>query len=343
MPDTLWTIVLAGGEGRRLAGITAGVPKQFWRPPGAPSLLRQTIDRFAPLAPRRRTVVIVNSAHRAHVAASDLHDAIPELVQQPMDRGTATGVLRALLPVLVRDADAIVVITPSDHGVVDESAFRAGIQRAAREARTRDAVVLFGAEPDRAHTDYGWISLGRRAAQGALRLVTSFVEKPSAETATRLFASGAVCNTMVIVARARTLWRLYSERLPSLARTFVGALRLDPAEHETFLAGAYARLTSHDFSRELLTGAEGLSAVVWPAKVGWSDLGTPDRLREWHRRRVCHPPAARRVSPAAEYQRLDLTAALRELADAEHVAVNRLARGAAPAVLSCHFGCSLSA
>src|SRR5690606_23822021 len=55
---TPWTVVLAAGAGRRLASVTGGVPKQFWRAAGGRSLLRQTLDRFAPLAPTSRTVVV---------------------------------------------------------------------------------------------------------------------------------------------------------------------------------------------------------------------------------------------------------------------------------------------
>jgi hypothetical protein len=32
------------------------------------------------------------------------------------------------------------------------------------------------------------------------------------------------------------------------------------------------------------TPARDLSTYVWPASVGWSDLGTPERLRNWQTR-----------------------------------------------------------
>jgi hypothetical protein len=36
-----------------------------------------------------------------------------------------------------------------------------------------------------------------------------------------------------------------------------------------------------DFSRDILAPARDLAVVRWPAKVGWTDLGTPARLTEW--------------------------------------------------------------
>ena len=278
-----WTVVLAAGAGRRLAPVTGGVPKQFWRAAGGRSLLKQTLDRFGTITPRSRTVVIVDAGHQHHFTAGDVGDWAPDFVLQPVDRGTATGVLRALMPVLAHAPDPIVVVTPSDHGILDERIFRHSVLQAVREVQATNAIVLFGVEPSEAHTDYGWISLGSAASSSGLRSVASFVEKPERDVAARLFAAGAVWNTMVVVAKARALWDLYVQRLPEMAGAFSRALRCPPEERHDFLAGAYAHLAPRDFSRDVLTGAPGLSAYVWPVTLGWSDLGTPDRLRAWQR------------------------------------------------------------
>ena len=82
MPNQLWTVILAAGAGRRLSAVTGGVPKQFWRAVHGTSLLRQTIDRFMPLAPASRTVVIVDAGHLGHVAAADVSGTQPVLVIQ---------------------------------------------------------------------------------------------------------------------------------------------------------------------------------------------------------------------------------------------------------------------
>ena len=43
------------------------------------------------------------------------------LIVQPMNRGTANGILLPLLHIEARDPDARIVILPSDHYVRDES------------------------------------------------------------------------------------------------------------------------------------------------------------------------------------------------------------------------------
>jgi mannose-1-phosphate guanylyltransferase len=284
MPNRLWTVILAAGAGRRLSAVTGGVPKQFWRGVQGTSLLRQTIDRFLPLAPASRTVVIVDAGHLGHIAAAGVSESLPVLVIQPEDRGTAAGVFLALTPVLTSTPDALVVITPSDHGVRDDSRFRRGVLEAARQVRARADIVLFGVEPAAAQRDYGWISLSRVSTASGFRPVESFIEKPSDDVAAQLFGAGAVWNTMVMVARAAAIRDLYAELLPNLAAVFAAAVRLPTSERGAFLAGAYPTLPTYDFSRDLLARARRLSVYVWPSSLGWSDLGTPERLDEWHRR-----------------------------------------------------------
>ena len=285
MPTGLWSIVLAAGAGRRLAALTGGVPKQFWRPDHGPSLLGTTLARLAPLSPLENTVVIVDESPRSHVVT--LSSAVVGTVLfQPSDRGTATGVLMALMPVLEADPNAIVIVTPSDHGVVDDERFRRGVLEAAGAVQGGHGVVLFGVKPTRANDDYGWIVPECAIGHAGLRPVRTFVEKPPAPVARQLLDSGAVWNTMIVVATAATLRALYAEHLPGLAGVFDDALRYPPADRELFLSGAYPALPSWDFSRDLLTPARNLVVYTWPEGVGWSDLGTPDRLRSWLSRRA---------------------------------------------------------
>jgi len=281
MQSYLWSVVLAAGSGRRLASVTGSTPKQFWRPSGHESLVEQTLTRLSPLCPADRTVTVVADSQREHVQDWVAAGTRARVVFQPDDRGTAAGVLFGLVPVLSADPEAVVLITPSDHGVGSDDAFRRGILEAVAHLQHTDSIVLFGVEPSAAQTDYGWITLAPSEVSAGVRSVAGFVEKPPAPTARRLLSAGAVWNTMVIVARARTLFRLCRERLPDLTRVFADCLTLPPGSHEAFLAEQYRHLGAYDFSRDVLAPAQKLSAYMWPASMGWSDLGTPERLARW--------------------------------------------------------------
>ena len=288
MPDRLWTLVLAAGAGRRLASITGGTPKQFWSIDGGPSLVESTIARLGPIAPPATTLTVIDQSHRRQVERLAAAPSLGRLVIQPVDRGTAPGVLIGLAPIALSEPDGLVLVTPSDHGVARPDLLQRAILDAASAVRTgRVDVVLFGVTPDEACNDYGWITFGqpdRRERTTPLHPVTGFVEKPAPREAARLFASGAVWNSMVLVARAAGLLDRYQRHLPELSDLFVHAYRLPPDRRATFLADIYPTLSFTDFSRDVLTPAEGLAVSVWPASLGWSDLGTPERLTDWLRR-----------------------------------------------------------
>ena len=279
MKGNLWSVVLAAGSGRRLSGITGGVPKQFWRPDDGPSLLESTLDRLAPICPPERTVIVVGDEHHEHVRSSPKYRSRGRILFQPHNRGTAAGLLFGLLPVIAADPDAVVVVTPADHGVANQDIFRRGIIDAITHAQHSGGVVLFGVEPSAARDDYGWITLAPE--EDGIRTVRSFVEKPDFESANQLLASGAVWNTMVLVARAQALIDLCRGQCPRLTAVFERALMLPRDTRRTFLLETYPAIEAVDLSRDVLTNAQGLWAYSWPSSMGWSDLGTPERLRRW--------------------------------------------------------------
>jgi mannose-1-phosphate guanylyltransferase len=277
-----WTLVLAAGAGRRLSSVTGGVPKQFWRPQGRTSLLEDTLDRLSPLVPARRTVTIVDRSHQPFVTALANPDRLGEVLYQPEDRGTAAGVLLGLLAIVARQRDAIVVLTPSDHGVRRPETYREGLRTAIDSiSRHESNIVLFGVEADQPHRDYGWITPARAPKPSEFVNVTSFVEKPSAALANELWVTGAVWNTMVLVARASALVDLYKRHLPGLYAVFAPAVTLASHECRRHFDTIYPALPTYDFSGDVLRPAGGLSLIVWPSTLGWSDLGTPERLKAW--------------------------------------------------------------
>src|SRR5512140_2630317 len=117
-----YVVILAGGEGNRLAPLTralygADLPKQFAVLAGERSLLQTTIERATSLTSLDRILVIV-SAHHAEIARRQL---VPypgvELVIQPRNLDTAPGMLLPLVRILARSWKARVVFLPSDHYV----------------------------------------------------------------------------------------------------------------------------------------------------------------------------------------------------------------------------------
>lgn len=283
----LHALVLAGGFGRRLEPLARrlfgeAIPKQFCRFGDGRSLLQRTIDRIAPLVPPERVTVVVDRTQAPRAARQLAGFRGLRRVEQPCSRGTAAGVLLPLLDLLGRDPAATVLLTPSDHGIADPSAFLATVHAAQRAvAADPGRIVLVGAEPEAVRSDYGWIVRADRG--GPVDAAERFVEKPPEEEAAALHASGrALWNTMILVAKGRRLLGLLRDRQPRLC-----------AEMEALLAargrGArvsveeYERLPVADFSADVVGAADALSVVALPLEAGWTDLGTEERLQEWLR------------------------------------------------------------
>jgi mannose-1-phosphate guanylyltransferase len=290
-PGSSWAVVLAAGEGSRMASLTRALygrelPKQFAALDGDRTLLQRTMDRIAPVAPPHRTVVVVARAYE-DLARAQLgeYDGV-EIVTQPLNIGTGPGILLPLAHVFVRDPDARVTVFPSDHHVRSADLFASAVDRAIRIAPATDGgVVLLGAAAERPATDLGWIVRGAPLAGRMPRAwrVHRFVEKPPESVAMLLLGAGSLWNTMVLSGRAQSLWRLAQRHIPRQTGLFehylrhVGQPSVEKARDEL-----YTQLVPADFSREVLQPARGL-AVVPLIGAGWFDCGTPARLLEYLR------------------------------------------------------------
>jgi mannose-1-phosphate guanylyltransferase len=259
------------------------LPKQFCTFRGDRSLLQSTMYRVLPLVPPRHCVVVVAAEHRPTAEEQLRGFRGVVILDQPVDRGTAAGVLLPLSHVLEAEPNARVLLLPSDHAFADEGLFVRGIDEADRAIDRRVAsVVLFGVAADAPHGDYGWIGAGQPldGPGSRLRRVTSFREKPG-QDAERLWEGGALWNTMILLARGRALRALFTRHLPELGAAFRAHGMLPREERAAFLADTYLRLRPADFSRDLVGRAEGLAVYGWPGGIGWTDLGTPQRVRDW--------------------------------------------------------------
>lgn len=273
----LWAIVLAGGQGTRLASLTRALyrrdlPKQFAVLEGDRSMLQRTLARIAPLVPPERTIVVVGPGHES-IAREQLAAFPVDLLVQPADRGTAAAVLSGLAEILARDPRARVGVFPADHHIRNA----APILEVVDDGSARAWPTLIGVAPETPETEYGWIVPGRRLDRRRWE-VARFVEKPHADLAARLVASGSLWNTFILAARGIDLWTHACVRLPLHGALLSGVLSTRSAlGRENLRRLAYARMPSASFSEKVLQRAEGL-AVAPVAGAGWSDWGSPRRV-----------------------------------------------------------------
>ena len=319
----VWPLVLAGGEGQRMRPfirewLGEERPKQYCAFVGRRSMLRHTWDRAVSLAGAdARVVTVVGSGHSRFFEPGEVPPG--PVLEQPRECGTGPGVFLPLALVASRDPAATVVIFPADHFVHPEERFLAQVAEACDQAAGLPGrLVLLGARPRGVDPDYGWILPGPRARGCRMQRVDGFEEKPGPERARQLFAAGALLSTMVIAARADTLWRLGERLLPGMMRGFrdlLGELAHPPEELPESrvaeaIARAYRRMPRADLSRDLLQRCAGVCAVLPLEGVQWCDWGRPERVAESLRRLGREPafgaPLAGELrAPSAEGPRLE--------------------------------------
>jgi mannose-1-phosphate guanylyltransferase len=295
-----WAVILAGGDGVRLRSLTRGLtgddrPKQFCALVGPAALLTETRRRAALVAPAHRTLVVVNRAHERFYTPLLADLRARAVAAQPENRGTAPGILYALLVLAGRQAAGdTVAFLPSDHFVSDDASFMGQVEQAFDGCAARpDLVTLLGIAPDRAEPGYGWIEPGDPVAGAdgsGLREVRRFWEKPAAADAERFRAQGWLWNSFVMVGRVATLLALVRLTAPDLYRSFakIGSA-LDRVGEFAALERLYCGLPSVDFSRQVLTARPDRLAVLPVRGVHWDDLGEPERVLATRRRSQAMP------------------------------------------------------
>lgn len=284
----LWAIVLAGGDGTRLRALTRrlygdGRPKQYAALVGARSLLRQTLDRVALAVPPERTVVVTAWNHAKYIAEEFGRSSAPRVLLQPMNRGTAAGILFPAHWVQRRDPAATVAVFPSDHFILEERAFMEHVAEvAAAVTRHPGWIVVLGAQPTEPETEYGWIEPGDPLAWSAgapYYRARRFWEKPSAETARACLAAGCLWNTLVLVAKVGSLVATGQRYLPRLHERLAGIAPFADTEEEAWaIRQAYTLAPAANFSRAILEPCPPCLAVSKLPPLTWSDWGTPKRV-----------------------------------------------------------------
>ena len=304
--EHVWAIVLAGGDGLRLSEWTAdqsgrAVPKQYCSFGRPRSMLRWALDRAGGVVPRERVLIVVAREHRRFWEPELSDFPVGNVIVQPQNRGTAAGLLLPLShPCLRRDTRARVLVLASDHHVGDERKLRESLDLALDvRGRLGRRLLLLGMTPGDLDDEFGWIVPAPRSA-GGIHRVAHFAEKPGPDGARALVKRGALVNSLMFVAQADLIRRLYEEALPETFRALRDGLAAVGPEP---LDEIYARIPTSDLSRDVLAPSVRHLSVVRVPPCGWSDLGTPQRLRtfgirepgEVHRGTPSGSPACRAI------------------------------------------------
>ena len=261
-------LILCGGSGTRLWPISRTLmPKQFAPLFDGSSLFRRTVKMNAAVCDRQ---YIVSNAEQYFLAKDQLETEeifSAKFLLEPVGRNTAPAIALACLSL---DADDIVLVSPSDHVIRKQDAYRKVLARA-KELALAGNLVTFGITPTAPETGYGYIE-----ANG--EKVLRFVEKPNRETAEKyLLAGNFYWNSGIFCFKVSTFLtelEKYSPEILQASReaferaTENGAIRIAREDMEAIPSDSidYAVMEKSD------------KVMVVPSDIGWSDLGSFDAL-----------------------------------------------------------------
>lgn len=278
-------VIMAGGIGSRFWPMsTPECPKQFVDVLGCgKTLLQLTMDRFKGICPAEN-VWIVTSANYAELVKQQLPEVpVSNILLEPCRRNTAPCVAYVSWRIKKKDPKANIVVSPSDHIVMDVAEFQRVISSSLQFAGETDAIVTLGMKPTRPETGYGYIQADLSAASASnkeLFAVDCFREKPNLETAKEYVAqNNFYWNSGVFIWSAHTIVNAFRIYEPALAEIFESMMPYyGTAQEQEQINEKFPTCENISVDYAILEKAEEI--FVFPASFGWSDLGTWGSLHE---------------------------------------------------------------
>lgn len=280
MNKNIYVALMAGGVGTRFWPYSRNShPKQFLDVMGTgKSLLRSTYERFLPICPPENIFVVT---HQEHVGIT--REQLPELTDaqilaEPMRKNTTPCIAYACHKVLKLNPKAILVVSPADHLILNESDFQQTIVKGAEQAASQDKLITLGIKPTRPETGYGYIQY--LDGKSPLKKVKTFTEKPELTLAKKFLDSGDfVWNAGIFIWGVEAFLNSFHKHLPDMAEIFdEAAEKISTPAEKAAIETAYAQVKNISIDYGIMEKADNV--YVLPSNFAWSDLGSWASLHE---------------------------------------------------------------
>ena len=278
-------VIMAGGVGSRFWPMsTPDYPKQFIDVLGCGrTLIQLTADRFQGICPPEN-IWVVTSEKYADTVKEQLPDiADDHILREPCRRNTAPCIAYVSWKIKARNPKANMVVTPSDHIVMNIAEFQRVINSAMNFTADSDAILTLGMKPTRPETGYGYIeadlSVPSTANKEVFR-VYSFKEKPDLETARRYIQkNNFFWNAGIFVWNVNTVVNALRVYQPAISKVFERLFPYYYTDKEQEMINQNFPLCEN-ISVDYAIMEKADEIFVLPASFGWSDLGTWGSLHE---------------------------------------------------------------
>lgn len=275
-----YCIIMAGGIGSRFWPLSkTSRPKQFIDILGTgETMIQTTFARFEKICPRENIFIVTSSIY-----ADLVNEQIPNLnpnqiIAEPTRRNTAPCIAYANFKIAQMNPKANIIVTPSDHFIVNEEKFIETIQLGLRASREKDALITLGIKPTYPNTGYGYIQYKTNEYlhnySDQINKVKIFTEKPNYEMAVQFIASGDfLWNSGMFIWSLDSINNAMKTYLNDVYSIFEGIkVHLNTPKEEAIIKNAYSSCPSISIDYGVMEKAENVYVI--PSDFGWSDVGT---------------------------------------------------------------------
>lgn len=272
-------VIMAGGVGSRIWPMSVeNKPKQFIDVLGVGrSLLQLTYDRFKGLCPNENVWIVTNKKYDAWIKEQLPEVPAENILLEPCRRNTAPCIAYVSWHIKAKDPKANLVITPSDHIVMDTAEFRRVITQCLKFTSETDAILTLGMKPNRPETAYGYIQADLSSSSPRNKeifRIDTFREKPDLQTAQKYIQqNNFFWNAGIFIWSVSTIvnaFRIYS---PAISKIFENMLSIYGTDKEQEMIDLhYPECENISVDYAIMEKAEEI--FVCPANFGWSDLGS---------------------------------------------------------------------
>jgi mannose-1-phosphate guanylyltransferase/mannose-6-phosphate isomerase len=279
----LTNIILCGGSGKRLWPLSReNYPKQFIDTIDEPTLFQQTLQRnnFSSFFENFTQTIIASEDHKFILKNQLLTNNFEQMIHlEPMQKNTSPAILLASNNVFLKNKDAVVLITPSDHYIKDMRSYQETILLAVSEVSNYGGICLFGIKPDCNSSNYGHILVDDAASTGILN-IEGFIEKPNSNKIQSLIEnkSSFFWNSGIFVARLEELIGLFnkfSKNNYELIKQLITPVKKEK-NYFYYDHKEYSKLESISFDNDIIENLKNtnINKKIIPLNFSWTDLGS---------------------------------------------------------------------
>lgn len=273
-----YAVIMAGGIGSRFWPMSkSAFPKQFLDILGTgETLIQQTFNRLERVCSAKNIFVVTNINYK-QLCLEQLPNVVEKnILCEPAMRNTAPCIGYAAFKIQGLNEKANMIIAASDHIITKEDEFIRAAHDCLELTAKNDVLLTLGITPSRPDTGYGYIQFTNEklADHKKARKVKTFTEKPNQELALNFLDSGDfLWNSGMFIWSAKSITLAYRKHLRDMYDVFEeGKMHYNTEKETEYIDRIFPGCKNISIDYGIME--KSANVYVYPADLGWSDLGT---------------------------------------------------------------------